>query len=202
MNARSAPDRAPGGTVTPCDVQALAALLRNNAPLMDALALCRDAMPEGACIGAGAIRNTVWDCLHGRAPGLANDVDVVFFDARLGREADADLARLLRAARPGLDWDVVNQAHVHEWYRDAAGREVAPLASLLQGVATWPETATAVAVRLDHDGSLRVLAPCGLDDLLGMLLRWNPVRASHAAFMARVRSKCWLERWPRLRLVD
>ena len=33
-------------------------------------------------IGAGFVRNAVWDALHGRTPdcGLLNDVDVVFLD--------------------------------------------------------------------------------------------------------------------------
>lgn len=183
-------------------VRELEALVRAHAPLMDALALCRDLLSVEAWIGAGAVRNAVWDRAHGRAPALAGDVDVVFFEAASAREADEDHRRRLAAARPAITWEVVNQAHVHAWYRDCFGRKVAPLESLAQGVATWPDTATALAVRLEYDGSLRVLAPCGLDDLFDLVLRWNPVRVSHADFLARVRAKGWLERWPRLRLAD
>lgn len=181
---------------------ALAAMVRADATLMDLLALCRDALPVPAWIGAGAVRNAVWDHLHGRPPQAAGDVDVVFFDADLAPSADAKFARRLATARPDVRWDVVNQAHVHRWYRDCFGRDAAPLASLEQGIATWPETATALAVRLDVADDLHVIAPFGLVDLFGPTLRWNPARASHADFLARVHGKGWLRRWPRLRLAD
>jgi hypothetical protein len=37
---------------------------------------------------------------------------------------------------------------VHRWYGRVFGAEVPPLTSTADGVGTWPETATAVAVRL------------------------------------------------------
>lgn len=177
-------------------------VLRSNAALMEALALCRDLLPVGAWIGAGAIRNSVWDHLHGRAPGLAGDVDVVFFDAGIGPDADSAFQRRLEAARPDIAWDVANQAHVHTWYRACFGKDVPALATLAQGIASWPETATAVAARLDRDGSLDLIAPFGLDDLFGLSLRWNPARVGFDEFSRRIEAKRWLERWPRLRLID
>jgi hypothetical protein len=41
-------------------------------------------------------------------------------------------------------------------------------------VSTWPETATSIAVRLLANDELHVVAPCGLADLFGMVLRRNP----------------------------
>jgi uncharacterized protein len=41
------------------------------------------------------------------------------------------------------------------------GGPVEPLMSIADAVATWPETATAVAVRLSHDGEVEVCAPLG-----------------------------------------
>jgi hypothetical protein len=52
------------------------------------------------------------------------------------------------------------------------------------GVATWPETATAVAVRLCVDDSLEVLAPCGVADLLGGVCRRNPLESSRGGMAA------------------
>jgi hypothetical protein len=80
---------------------------------MEALTLCRDHLPVTAYIGAGAIRNIVWDHLHGHVPSYDGDVDVVFFDQAYERDADADFKHILHTAHPGLEWDVTNQAHVH-----------------------------------------------------------------------------------------
>jgi hypothetical protein len=42
----------------------------------------------------------------------------------------------------------------------------AGLTSVADAVATWPETATAVAVRLQADDTIDVCATCGMTDLL------------------------------------
>ena len=68
--------------------------------------------------------------------------------------------------------------------------------------ATWPETATAVAVRLLADDRLQVVAPCGLDDLFGMVCRRNPRRVSVDQYHRRLREKRVAERWPRVVIVD
>ena len=65
-------------------------------------------------------------------------------------------------------------------------------------VATWPEYATAVAVRLDAQGQFEVIAPHGLGDLLGMRIRGNPTRASEATYRQRMAKKRYAERWPRV----
>jgi uncharacterized protein len=69
-------------------------------------------------------------------------------------------------------------------------------------VASWPETATAVAVRLLPDDHLHVIAPCGLDDLFGLVLRRNPTRVSLDEFRRRYREKAIQETWPRVRVID
>ncbi len=75
---------------------------------------------------------------------------------------------------------------------------VPPLASTADGVATWPETATAVAVHLTEDGRLAIVAPCGLSDLLDGVCRRNPRRVSVEEYCRRVHTKriaepalCW-----------
>ena len=93
---------------------------------------------------------------------------------------------------------VTNQAGVHRWFAATLGQEVAPLASLEEGVATWPEFATCVGVYLNGDGTLGVVAPHGLDDLFGLRVRHNPQRASAATYRERVQAKRFAERWPRL----
>jgi uncharacterized protein len=64
-------------------------------------------------------------------------------------------------------------------------------------VSTWPETATAVAVRLADDDRLEVVAPFGLADLLGLVHRRNATRVSVEEYRRRIVTKRIAERWPR-----
>lgn len=108
----------------------------------------------------------------------------------------------LQASHPGLPWEVTNQAAVHLWFADYFGYAVEPLSSLEDGVATWPEYATAVGVALNADDSLRLIAPYGLDDLFAMRVRRNPARASVEIYRQRLAQKRYAERWPRVRVVE
>jgi HAD superfamily phosphoserine phosphatase-like hydrolase len=163
---------------------------------MRALEVAREVDAPGWLVGAGAIRDVVWDRLHGAEPGPPKDVDVVYFD----RSGDGAVEDALRARCPELAWDAKNQAFVHEWYAARFGFDVEPLPSSAEAVATFPETATAVGVRLERDGRLTVVAPCGLDDLLGLVHRRNPRRVSRAEFERRLEVKGVAGRWPRVRI--
>jgi uncharacterized protein len=107
-------------------------------------------------------------------------------------------ARLLPAVR----WDAKNQAAVHLWSQHRFGVAVPPLRSTADGIANWPETATAVAVQLGGDGRLAIMAPCGLSDLLDGVCRRNPRRVSVQEYRRRIQAKRVAERWPRVRVVD
>ena len=146
-------------------------------------------------IGAGFVRAPVWDALHGyRAPTPLDDVDVVFFDpdSRDEREAPAEAA--LARALPGHNWSVHNQARMHLHNQDPPYRDTA------EALSCWLETATAVALRLNAEGRLELLAPHGLADLFGLRVRPTPhARANKLeAYRARLERKRWLDKWPRL----
>lgn len=177
----------------------LADMVRSSGALMEALAAVRSLGLHDWCIGAGAVRSLAWDRLHGfTTPTPAGDVDVVHFDASADPALDAEMERRLRALLPAPRWEVSNQAHVHHWFLRELGQQVAPLRSLEEGVATWPEYATCVGVRLESDGSLAVIAPHGLDDLFSLRVRHNPLRAGAEVYQQRVRDKRFAARWPRL----
>jgi hypothetical protein len=150
------------------------------------------------------VRTAIWDRLHGYVgpPQLA-DVDLAFFDPDdFSRERELDIERHLQATLPSLPWDPKNQARVHLWYPRRFGYEVPPLTASADGVATWPETATAVGLGLTHDDRLIVEAPLGLGDLLGMVHRRNPRRVSVEEYRRRLASKRIAERWPRATVVE
>ena len=138
------------------------------------------------------------DRLHGHATlTAAADIDVAYFDED-DSEGEHALQQRLQRGHPDLPWEVTNQAHVHTWFEAHFGHAVAPLRSLEEAVASWPEYATAVGVRLHDDGSLQVIAPHGLDDLFAMVVRRNPVRVSLDTYRQRVVQKRYVERWPRV----
>ncbi len=182
----------------------LTALVRESTWLMPAMRAARDLRLSSWCIGAGAVRNLVWDALHGYGtPSTLPDIDLVYYDPTDVRpERDAQLRAMLAAKMPDLPWEVTNQAAVHLWYAQAFGLEVAPLMSLEEGVATWPEYATAIGVALRDDDSIAVIAPHGLDDLFALVVRHNPLRASAEMFRERVVSKRLAERWPLVRVIQ
>jgi uncharacterized protein len=182
------------------DAQRLVAIARATPWFMQALAHVRALRLPAWCVGAAAVRNLVWDALHGHAaPSRLADLDVAFFDAAdLSPERDALLQRRLQAMAPATPWEVTNQAGVHLWFEQHFGHAVAPLRSLDEAVASWPETATAVGLWLDDADALHVIAPHGLEDLLGMVVRRNPVRASLGTYRERVATKRYAQRWPRV----
>lgn len=155
------------------------------------------------CIGAGAVRNLVWDALHGYAqPSALCDIDVAYFDADdLRPESEAQLRQRLESLLPGVPWEVCNQAGVHLWFEEEFGYAVPPLLSLEDAIATWPEFATSVGIWLQPDGEIGIVAPHGLDDLFGMVVRRNPARISFDGYAQRLASKDYAARWPRVTII-
>lgn len=159
--------------------------------------------PPSWCVGAGAVRNLVWDHLHSYdEPSRLADIDVAYFDPTdLSAEREAGWQHRLQAAEPRYPWEVTNQARVHVWYESYFGYAVEPLHSLDEAVATWPETATAVGLTLQPTGAPRVIAPFGLADLFGMVVRRNPARVSREQYRRRIAEKRYAERWPQVTIV-
>ncbi|MVZ10324.1 nitrate reductase, partial [Enterobacteriaceae bacterium 8376wG6] len=106
------------------------------------------------CLGAGFVRNLVWDRRHGYTePTPLNDIDVIHFDAE---RADAERDRMLEARlqqwlpRP---WSVKNQARMHL----RGGR--APYRDSEEAISFWTEVETAIGARLNADDSITLVAP-------------------------------------------
>lgn len=175
----------------------IAVLIANHADMTAHLrAVAQLNLPDG-WIGAGFVRDAVWDALHDRTPDCArlNDVDVVFFDPRnIDADDDRAIEHRLAALMPGRPWSVKNQARMHWRNRESPYRDTA------DAVSRWPETATAIAARW-HEGRVEILAPLGVCDLLGLVVRPTPAfRSRTDAVAQRVISKGWRTRWPRLRV--
>jgi uncharacterized protein len=190
------------GRPEPAATARLAGLLVSERWMVAALeAVAASGLPD-AWIGAGVIRDVIWGQLHGHfSPDVVRDVDVAYFDSgNLGPERDL-AAQAILSELADLPWEATNQAAVHTWYHHYfGGAPVDPFSSVHEAIATWPETATCVAVRMAVDG-IEVCAPLGLDDLLGGVWRPNPVRVTPAISMARLARQRVRDRWPRVVVV-
>ncbi len=149
-------------------------------------------LPQGF-IAAGFIRNLVWDDLHNiTKPTPLNDVDVIYFDNKEAKlDKYKDYQATLNSKMPELNWQVRNQAIMHNKHGDH------PYCSSLDAMRYWPEKETAVAIRMLKAGELQCISAFGLKTLFDLQLSHNPHR-DIATFTQRIKSKRWLEQWPLL----
>jgi hypothetical protein len=180
-------------------------LIRSSTWMMRILEAVRDEPVPDTWTGAGVLRDLVWDERYGPgfSPNLVRDVDVAFFDSHdLSRAYDHRVTAQLRRRLPNVPWEAKNQAAVHTWYaRKFGGGSVEPLTSIHDAVGTWPETATAVAVRLGTDDVIEICAPLGIADLLNGVWRRNPRRVSLEQSLARLERHQPRTRWPNINVI-
>ncbi|MBC8507125.1 MAG: nucleotidyltransferase family protein [Chloroflexi bacterium] len=170
---------------------------------MEILDAVRECAPPDWFVGAGIIRNIVWDYLQEyERPTPVRDIDVAYYDPDdLTPERDISIQRELTDCLPGIPWEVTNQAAVHLWYEKVFGNAVPALTSIEEAISTWPETATCIGVRLLVNNELVIVAPYGLEDLFQMILRRNPKRVSKEQFRRRVEERAPTEKWPKVRVI-
>ncbi len=167
-------------------------ILQEDAAAMAQLRAVRSLVLADWCIAGGFVRNRVWDRLTGQREAFPADTDVLFFDhADVSRQREAALEARLRQALPQVDWQVRNQARMHEFNDDPPYRDTA------HAMTFWLETCTAVGARLLPDDRIEVVAPNGLDDLLNLVFRPTASGRKHyAAYRQRIDTKPWRRRWP------
>ncbi|MNX33318.1 hypothetical protein D3C86_635430 [compost metagenome] len=171
------------------------ALLRADPLRMACLRTARElALPDWA-LGAGFVRNLIWDHLHQKAePTPLNDIDLIYLDPSDPegvdeREHEAWLAERL----PGQRWEVRNQARMHVRQR------VAPFTSSLEALSHWVEVPTCIGVRLLANDEFEWLAPHGFGHNWSLQVSANPrCRQESRIFIDRIRDKQWQRIWPDL----
>jgi hypothetical protein len=150
-------------------------------------------------IAAGFVRSAIWDHLHQQnASPLPPDVDVIWFDNGFATAiVDTEIEATLRDMDSTLNWSVKNQARMHLRNADL------PYTSAVDAMTHWPETATAVAVRLGREDMIEVAAPLGLDDLFNLIVRPTAKFQTdkRQIYLNRLRSKNWLATWPNLKII-
>lgn len=175
----------------------LRSLLQADEERMRVLRYVADMHLPDCWVGAGFVRSLVWDHLHDiKSSPLNSDVDVVWFGPENATEdADRLFEAQLKHRAPAILWSVKNQGRMHKANRDDA------YLSTAEAMSRWPETATAVGVRLEKN-EIEILAPYGLADLFDLIIRPTPAfrGAKQEIIIERIEKKRWLDRWPKLKV--
>lgn len=174
--------------------QQLITIIKNDEWMINVLKIVSDLKLPDCWIGAGFIRNKVWDVLHHKERTLLNDIDVIYFDENtFFKEDDMHIENKLKKAHPNLHWSVKNQARMH--LRN--GHK--PYINCNHAISFWPETATSIAIRLNSKNHIEYIAPYGLDDLFNLLVIPTP-EFDLKIYTDRINKKGWKETWSELEI--
>ncbi|HLC58529.1 MAG TPA: nucleotidyltransferase family protein [Candidatus Nanoarchaeia archaeon] len=146
-------------------------------------------------IGAGFVRNKIWDYLHNykfRTP--LNDIDIIYFDKEnIDEKYEKEYEEKLKLIDSKINWSVTNQARMwkingHQIYHSSE-----------EALSYWPETATCVGLRIDKNNKLLLISPHGINDLLNLTIRFNTL-SNKASYKSRLKEKQWKNKWPKLKI--
>jgi len=150
-------------------------------------------------IGAGFVRNKVWDYLHGyqNVEVPTADIDLIYFDAgEISEDKEKQYDFLLRQ-NMNINWSTKNQARMHVKHGRANAYK-----NTEEALSEWVETPTCVAVRLEGDDTLTLFAPHGIDDLVNLVVRPTQLFVHDPdKFWGRVKGKEWEKKWPKLKII-
>jgi uncharacterized protein len=189
--------------ILPFQMERLETIILKNPVLKTILDRVSDLALPNWYLGAGCLAQTVWNHWSGYDLLLnINDVDLVYFDATdLSFETEANKINSAQELFPDFPFpvDVKNQARVHLWYEEHFGYPITPYRSIEEAISCWPTTATAVAVRINDQGTFTLYAPYGLSDVLGMIVRPNKKQITEDIYWQKVNR--WKRCWPELTII-
>lgn len=173
-------------------------LVKDDAWMMDILQNAKALHLPDWWVCAGFVRSKIWDTLHGfteRTP--LPDVDVIYFDkSNLGERAEKQLEQKLKGMNPGIPWSVKNEARMH------IVNNIPPYTSSVDAISKFPETATALGLALDERNDVVLAAPCGIEDVLNLLVKPTPYFAETKEraeiYEERIAKKNWKSIWTKI----
>lgn len=146
---------------------------------------------------AGAVFQSVWNCLEGRDPAQGiRDYDVFYFDSGDQTWESEDV--VIRDAQVlfsdiEASVEVRNEARVHLWYGAHFGVPAAPFISSRDAIDHFASTTCCYAVSCDASGRFEVYAPYGFADLFDQRVRPNPVLAPREVYENKTTR--WAQEW-------
>ncbi len=177
-------------------------LIRQDGWMMELLATVRGLNLPDWWICAGFVRSKIWDVLHGyEEKTVLSDVDVIYFDDKnTDEQEDKYIEARLKILLPEIPWSVKNQARMHR------RNQVEPYTSAEDAMMKFPETATALGVRLDRCDNLILSAPHGIDDAISLTVKPTPFFTADnqrlAVYRSRMEQKKWKRQWPKISIAN
>ncbi|NMH74671.1 nucleotidyltransferase family protein [Bacillus sp. RO2] len=173
-------------------------LIESDEWMMDILRAAKSLNLPDWWVCAGFVRTKVWDALHGyNSRTSLPDIDVIFFDKNdITEGKEKFLEQRLLELYPGAPWSVKNQARMH------VINNLPPYANSTEAMSNFPETATAIGIKLNQENELELAAPCGIQDLLNLKVKPTALfkkTAEHASiYENRIKQKNWQALWPNI----
>jgi hypothetical protein len=171
--------------------QRLVNLLKNDLQRIQILKAVATLNLPDCWVAAGFVRNLVWDHLHNKKTNL-NDVDVIYYcQSDTQGQLAVNATRKLKKSLPKVNWQVKNQAlmHIKRLHRQYL--------SSTDAMTFWPEKETAIAVNIDVNDCISIVAPFGLSSLFQQRITLNS-KGDEQVFWQRIEQKSWLRTWPKL----
>ncbi|PAD69272.1 hypothetical protein CHH83_09000 [Bacillus sp. 7586-K] len=149
-------------------------------------------------ICAGFVRSKIWDILHNfneRTP--IPDVDVIYFDSgHVDELREKKLEEKLKSLDETIPWSIKNEARMH------LKSKMPPYSSSVDAISKFPETATALGVKLDDKDHVCLIAPWGISDVVHLEVKPTPyfIENKHRAaiYEERIAKKNWQSTWSQL----
>lgn len=174
------------------------AILENNQDIMNILIIIDSLGLNDSWLCAGTIRNFIWNYLNGRERiDRLTDVDVIFFDKAVSYEETQLIEQKLKQTYPDYVWELKNQVYMHQHNPNTP-----PYQSATDAISKFPETCTALGIRLNHSHKIELFAPYGIEDLLSFNVYPTPYYLKDTErihyYNQRVLQKNWSKKWPNL----
>ncbi|WP_242206257.1 nucleotidyltransferase family protein [Aestuariivivens insulae] len=162
--------------------------------MIQTLKTVRDLNLNDCWIGAGFVRNKIWDYKHGKKRTELNDIDVIYYNkTKALKNDDLLIENKLKTITSNLNWSVKNQARMH------IKNNHKQYINCYEAISFWPDTATSIAIRLTPNNTIDFIAPYGLDDLFNLMVIPTP-QFDLNTYHNRIKKKNWKEKWNKLNI--
>jgi len=153
-------------------------------------------------ICAGFVRSKIWDVQHGfEKRTMIPDIDVIYYDrTNIGKSMEKEHEEALKRLLPTIPWSVKNQARMH------SVNNVLPYISSVDAISKFPETATALGVKLGETDNVILTAPYGIEDVVNLRVEPTPYFCENIDRMKiyeeRIRKKNWQVVWSKVEIIS
>jgi hypothetical protein len=174
--------------------------IREDKWMMEILKLAKLLNLPDWWICAGFVRSKIWDTLHNfskRTP--IPDIDLIYFEpTNIDELEEKKLEEKLKSLIPYIPWSVKNEARMH------IKSNMPPYSSAVDAMSKFPETATALGVKLDEEDNVILTAPCGIIDVVNFEVKPTPffteTKERVEIYEDRITKKNWKSTWSNLKV--